>query len=117
MDCSGFVKTVYRLNGIELNRDASQQAQMGTEVNVGATFENSRTGDLLFFGQKGTGDRPERVTHVGLYLGDRMFIHSSGRVRVSSFDPASPQFEESLLKRFVRSRRLIPEPQAPDARP
>ena len=110
MDCSGFVKTVYRLNGMELNRDASQQAQIGADIPVGPAFENARTGDLMFFGQKASADRPERITHVALYLGDRLFIHSSGRVRISSFDPASPQFEESLLKRFVRARRIIPDP-------
>jgi len=107
LDCSGFVKTVYRLNGMELDRDADQQAQSGIEVNVGPAFENSHTGDLMFFGQKATAEKAERITHVAIYLENRLFIHSSGRVRISSFDPASPLFEESLLKRFVRSRRLF----------
>lgn len=107
MDCSGFTKTVYWLNGMELSRDADQQANLGTEVNVGSNFENSRAGDLLFFGQTATAQKPERITHVAIYLENRMFIHSSGRVRFNSLDPASPLFSESLLKRFVRSRRLF----------
>jgi uncharacterized protein YgiM (DUF1202 family) len=107
MDCSGFIKTVYWLNGMELSRDADQQADLGTEVNVGSHFENSRTGDLLFFGQVATAQKPERITHVAIYLENRIFIHSSGRVRFNSLDPASPLFSESLLKRFVRSRRLF----------
>ncbi len=117
MDCSGFVKTVYRLNGMELSRDASQQAAQGADVNPGKDFANLRTGDLLFFGQKADGDKSERITHVGIYLHNREFIHSSGRVRISSFDPASPLFEQSLLNHFVRSRRVLPDAKPPEVKP
>ncbi|HLF20723.1 MAG TPA: NlpC/P60 family protein, partial [Bacteroidota bacterium] len=58
MDCSGFTKTVFRMNGMELNRDANQQAVMGEEVNTGDNFQNLRKGDLLFFGRKAAGDKP-----------------------------------------------------------
>jgi len=116
MDCSGFVKTVYRLNGMELNRDASQQAAMGVDANPGVNFESLQKGDLLFFGQKASAEKAERITHVGIYLEKRQFIHSSGRVRLSSFDPSSPLYEESLLKRFVRARRVIPDAQVPEIR-
>lgn len=114
MDCSGFTKTVYRLNGKELNRDASQQVLNGRDVEPGKDFQNLRKGDLLFFGRKAADGRPERISHVAIYLQDRKFIHSSGRVRFSSFDPASPLFDEFNLKRFVRARRVIPEPSIPE---
>jgi hypothetical protein len=116
MDCSGFTKTVYRLNGVELNRDASQQVRNGEEVVLDSSFSTSRKGDLLFFGQKATSERSERITHVGIYLENKKFIHSSGRVRFGSFDPSSPMYEGALLKRLVRSRRIITDPTVPEVR-
>jgi cell wall-associated NlpC family hydrolase len=107
MDCSGFVKTVYRMNGTELHRDADQQANQGTPMDPGKNFENLQKGDLLFFGQQAIGKKSKRITHVGLYIGNRLFIHSSGRVRLSSLDPLSNYFEKTLLSRFVLARRII----------
>ncbi len=113
VDCSGFTKTVFMMNGLQLNRDASQQADEGLDIPVGEHFSNLRKGDLLFFGKKGTASKPEKIVHVGLYLGDEMFIHSSGMVRISSFDPASPIYDPYDLNRFVRARRiLVSSPQA-----
>ncbi len=107
VDCSGFTKTVYLLNGQLLNRDANQQADQGEPIEPGAEFENLKKGDLLFFGRKAENGKPERIVHVGIYLGNREYIHSSGKVRLNSFDPNSPIFEEYNLKRFVRARRVI----------
>lgn len=112
MDCSGFTKTVFRLNGMELNRDANQQAQMGVEVSADSGMRKFSKGDLLFFGSKATAERPERITHVAIYLQDRQFIHTPGGsgVRIDSFDPAAPNFNDGLLKSFVRARRVIGQP-------
>jgi len=114
MDCSGFTKTVFRLNGLELNRDASQQVLMGRDVDPGKDFENMTKGDLLFFGRPATNDKPERIVHVAIYLENREFIHASGRVRIGSFDPTSPHYDDYNLKRFIRARRVIPEPTVPE---
>lgn len=112
MDCSGFTKTVFRLNGMELNRDANQQAQMGVEVSADSGMRWLTKGDLLFFGQKATSERSERITHVAIYLQDRQFIHTPGGsgVRIDSFDPAAPNYNDGLLKSFVRARRVIGQP-------
>ena len=107
VDCSGFTKTVFLLNGQALNRDANQQAEQGEAVEPGKDFVNLKKGDLLFFGRKADGNKPERIVHVGIYLGNREFIHSSGLVHRSSFDPASPLYDEANLRRFVRARRVI----------
>ena len=107
MDCSGFVKTVYHLNGVELNRDARQQAQQGKSIDPGQKFQNLKKGDLLFFGRKASAKRQERITHVALYLEKGLYIHSSKRVRFSSFDPSSDYYEASLLKRFLAARRIL----------
>jgi cell wall-associated NlpC family hydrolase len=106
-DCSGFVKTVFMLNGLALLRDAGQQARAGRDVDPGQNFANLRRGDLLFFGRRETAEKPERIWHVAIYLRDRNFIHCSGRVRISSLDPASPQYDEGHASNFVRARRLI----------
>ncbi len=114
MDCSGFTKTVFRLNGLELQRDADQQAAMGDPVSSNEHLKLLQRGDLLFFGQKANGSTPERITHVGIYLDNQEFIHCSGRVRLSSFDPQSPRFDERTTRRFVRARRVIPETHVPE---
>ncbi|HEX9615250.1 MAG TPA: C40 family peptidase [Bacteroidota bacterium] len=106
-DCSGFTKIVYRLNGLELNRDANQQATMGEQISAGEDFRGLKKGDLLFFGRSVGGDRPERIWHVGIYLGDKEFIHCAGRVRINSFDENAPHFDEERARTFVRARRLI----------
>lgn len=107
MDCSGFTKTVYRLNGQELQRDASQQVYEGALVETpGGDFSRLRPGDLLFFGEPARPDRPERVVHVGMWLGKGEFIHASGRIRISSLDPAASNFDEAELKRFLRAKRV-----------
>lgn len=106
-DCSGFTKKVFWLNGMDLSRDASQQIQMGEHVDPGAHFKNLKTGDLLFFGQAESDTNPERIVHVGIYLGNREFIHSSYLVRINSLDPNASNFDRYEYNRFVRARRLI----------
>lgn len=116
MDCSGFTKMVYRLNGIELSRDADQQAVGGEERKPGENFENLKKGDLLFFGRKGSADKPERISHVGIYLEKQEFIHTPGGswVKFNSFDPSASNYSESLRKSFVRARRYIGPAQVPE---
>jgi hypothetical protein len=109
-DCSGFVKTVYRLNGIDLPRDTDQQASMGQPVAMDQDFSALRTGDLLFFAPRPPEGKPLPITHVGIYLGDKLFIHESGMVKLNSLDRASPIFSESLLSRLVAVRRVLNAP-------
>jgi len=68
IDCSGFVQLTYRLNGVDLLRDADiQYTQPGlTPVNR----EELQAGDLLFFGENA-------ITHVGMYIGNSEFIHAT----------------------------------------
>jgi gamma-D-glutamyl-L-lysine dipeptidyl-peptidase len=102
-DCSGFVKTVFRLNGLELQRDADQQSNEGAAVATESDLAQLKKGDVLFFGPR---PGAANITHTGIYLGGKLFIHCSGLVKVNSFDPASPIYSENLLKRLVKVRRF-----------
>ncbi len=106
MDCSGFTKTVYLLHGLILPRDADQQAEAGVPVDAGADFANLQPGDLLFFGRKAAPGQEEDIVHVGMWIGGREFIHESGRVRISSMDPAASNYEPYEQGRYVRARRF-----------
>lgn len=107
MDCSGFTKTVYFLNGVLLDRDASQQVNKGILVDTENGFANLKKGDLLFFGNKETEKRKESITHVGIYIGNMEFIHEAGCVKINSFNEIKPNFSKNRLKHFVRARRII----------
>ena len=109
LDCSGFTKLVYFLNGIELNRNASQQALQGVEVPLDSDLAKLRKGDLLFFGFERGDERPGRVSHVGIYLGDKLFIQSSQLVRLSSLDPGSPIRDAMRIRGLLKARRVLPD--------
>ncbi len=110
MDCSGFVKTVFRMNGINLPRDASQQADVGEPVDPGTDFINLKKGDLLFFGQKADSNMPEKIAHVAIYLGGGYFVNSSSLVRINSLIESDSLFDHYELDRFVRARRILDIP-------
>ncbi len=110
VDCSGFTKMVFFLNGVLLPRDASQQVHTGTEVTTDTTLAGLLPGDLLFFGQRATAEKKERITHVALYLGDGRVIHASGKVCVQSLRRDDPDFAEDRLLTFVRAKRILDSP-------
>ncbi len=103
VDCSGYMRMVYQTNGILLPRDASQQAFVGEDI----PFEKLRVGDLLFFGEKATPEKPERVVHVGMWLGNNEFIHSSGMVRISSFDKDCANYDAGNANRYLRAKHIL----------
>ncbi len=78
IDCSGFTQLVYKLNGYQLPRDASQQVEIGTPLSF---VEEAEAGDLAFF------DNEEgNIVHVGMILENQQIIHASGCVRIDKFD-------------------------------
>jgi len=104
-DCSGFVQTVYFLNGIILKRDASLQALHGIPVEISKDFKKLQEGDLLFFGTRR--DSEQHITHVAIYMGDNEYINSSGRVMINSLDSASANFNGHRLNSLLSARRVI----------
>ena len=100
-DCSGFTKTAYYTQGIILARDASQQARYGEHPDF-TNLAALKPGDLLFFGRS-----IQKVTHVGLYMGNGKYIHSSGMVRINSIDPADPTFNLTERRSLVSASRIL----------
>lgn len=79
-DCSGYVKYVYGHFGYKLPHSSYAQYNAIRRL----TENKAKPGDLVFFVTRG-----ERISHVGIYLGNRNFIHapSTGKqVRIESLD-------------------------------
>ena len=78
IDCSGFTQVVYKLTGIKLPRDSSEQAKEGHSLSF---VEEAEPGDLAFF------DNDDgNIIHVGIMMGDNKIIHASGKVRIDKID-------------------------------
>lgn len=77
VDCSGFVQVNFKMMGLDLPRDAWQQAQEGETVEK---LKLAVCGDLAFFDDK------DEIVHVGILLDSERIIHASGRVRIDQID-------------------------------
>jgi gamma-D-glutamyl-L-lysine dipeptidyl-peptidase len=103
-DCSGIVQTTFWLHGIQLPRDAWQQAEVGSDI--GSTVGRWEPADLLFFN-----DRPDRrITHVGIALGDARMVHVAlgrGGYAVERLRETDDPYVASLMTRLVAARRVL----------
>ncbi|GHF31569.1 NlpC/P60 family protein [Streptomyces griseoluteus] len=63
-DCSGLVQTAFKQVGISLPRVSQDQSTAGTQVSL----SNLQPGDILYWGSAGS------AYHVGVYVGDGMFV-------------------------------------------
>lgn len=102
LDCSGFIYTVFRMNRIVLPRDANMQVNVGKDVALGSKLENLQPADLLFFGPGS-----DRITHVGLYIGNFQFIHADGYVHQNSFRADDPNYNPYRLRSLRRAKRIL----------
>jgi len=96
IDCSGFVQIVFKIHGIALPRDASQQATIGHTVNF---ISDAKPGDVLFFGEN------ESISHTGILLSPGTIIHSSGTVRTDKVDHQGIWSDEQ--NRYTQKLRII----------
>ena len=95
IDCSAYVQKVYSLIGINLPRSAREQFSEGDPVDK----EELSIGDLVFFRTYAS-----FPSHVGIYLGNNLFIHSSSRGKKVTIDSLETPY---YLKRFIGAKRLI----------
>lgn len=102
-DCSGLMQTAFAAVGIWLPRDSYQQEAFTQPV----PLEALQPGDLVFFGT------PERTNHVGLYLGDGLYIHSSGRDRgrngigIDQLSAAGDEISRAYYQQVRRGGRVV----------
>ncbi len=101
-DCSGFVQTIFGIHGVQLPRDAHQQALSGALV----SRTELQPADLLFFSDRSD----QRITHVGVALaGDRLAHVAIGRggFALEWLGDLDDDYVASLSARFVTARRLV----------
>ena len=95
-DCSGLIMASYQMNGLNIPRSSREQFQRGREVSLGEL----QRADLVFFSiQSG-----RKVSHVGLYAGDGLFIHAPGRGKRIRADSLSNPF---FQRRFAGARAYL----------
>jgi cell wall-associated NlpC family hydrolase len=99
VDCSGFVKHVYKESAdISLPRSAAEMSQKGETV----AKSDLKPGDLVFFNT-----RKKPNSHVGIYAGDGEFVHASSsrskEVMISRIN------EKYWASRFNGARRVLPQ--------
>ncbi|MBD1430470.1 C40 family peptidase [Sphingobacterium sp. DN04309] len=116
VDCSGFTKTAFYMNGYVIPRDASQQVLAGEKIEIlGAdgnfdptiALKNLKPADLLFFAGGKNSNPNARVTHVAMYIGNGEFIHSAGRVRINSMLKEASNYDDFQTRTVVAARRYI----------
>lgn len=98
VDCSGFVKLVYKESAdISLPRTAKQMSATGEEVEE----EKLKPGDLVFFNT-----RKKPFSHVGIYAGNGEFVHaSSSRSKEVTVSRMNSRYWSN---RFNGARRVLP---------
>lgn len=97
IDCSGFVQSVFKMAGIKLQRDASQQALQGSTVHF---LPEVQPGDVAFFDNE-----DGKIIHVGILLNQKKIIHASGHVRIDPIDDQGIFNKE--LNRYTHNLRII----------
>jgi len=95
IDCSGYVQKVYSFLNFPLPRTAREQFSIGEPVSK----EDLSIGDLVFFRTYAS-----FPSHVGIYLGNDLFIHASSRGRKVTIDSLETPY---YFKRFIGAKRLL----------
>lgn len=103
-DCSGFVQQIFALHGVALPRDAWQQALVGASLLADATARHAPA-DLLYFSDRDD----QRITHVGIALGDGRMVHSAlrrGGLAMEQLD-AADDYVARLRAQCVGVNRVV----------
>jgi cell wall-associated NlpC family hydrolase len=102
-DCSGLMQAAFAASGIWLPRDSYQQEDFTQTINL----DQLLPGDLLFFAAK------QKVNHVGLYLGDGNYIHSSGKstgrngIAIDSITQPKDEIAQAYYQQLKSAGRVI----------
>ncbi|HPT11219.1 MAG TPA: C40 family peptidase [Bacteroidales bacterium] len=100
IDCSGLVQVVYKIHGVQLPRNAAEQAETGEIVSF---IEEALPGDLLFFSCEN-----EAISHVALFIAPGKVLHSSGTVKTDTVDHQGIwSADKGKYTHFLRTIRRI----------
>lgn len=107
-DCSGLVQSSFALHGVEMPRDAWQQAEAAPagEATTLDAIGGLRPADLLFFSDRA--DR--RITHVGISLGEDRMVHLAlgrGGFAIEQLSRTDDPYVAKLVERFLFARRVV----------
>jgi hypothetical protein len=105
-DCSGLVQSIVNVCNINSNnytknifpRDSYQQiiSNILKENNKSADI-----GDVIFFKSN------DRIDHVGIYINNVDFIHSSGYVKLNSIDSSSIYYCSDLAEKYFKTFKIL----------
>jgi cell wall-associated NlpC family hydrolase len=98
-DCSGFTKYIFAKYGVTLPRTSRDQSRVGRAVPP--DFNDLRAGDLMFFAEPG-----QAISHVAIYAGNGVIIHSSSSVGGVGYTNLSTG-SEWFVDYFVAARRVM----------
>lgn len=102
-DCSGLIQAAFASVGIWLPRDSYQQEAFTQTI----PLEELQPADLIFFGTA------QKTTHVGLYLGQRQYIHSSGKemgrngIGIDSLSEQGDEVSRSYFQQLRSCGRVV----------
>ncbi len=97
IDCSAYVQKVYSFCGLSLPRSAREQFRVGEPIDK----EELSVGDLVFFRTYAS-----FPSHVGIYLGNNLFIHASSKSKRVTIDSLETPY---YIRRYIGARRLLPD--------
>jgi cell wall-associated NlpC family hydrolase len=95
MDCSSFTRHVYRHFGIKIARSSLDQSKQSTLLDV----NNINKGNLVYFSIN-----KNKISHVGIFIGNSRFIHSPGRGKYVRIDSLSNDYWK---QHFVAGGKIV----------
>lgn len=93
-DCSGFLQYIFKQHGFIIPRLADEQYNLGSSAKVSQLLP----GDLVFFSTYTSG-----ISHCGIYVGDKSFLHASSSkgIRIDSLD------SDYWKSRFIGAKKIV----------
>jgi cell wall-associated NlpC family hydrolase len=110
-DCSGFVWRVYKLETYPGEGSLASMLRGRTTFQMSAEVPQSQRiglaklepADVIFFGDRGPRSQPSQVGHMGIYVGNGWFVHSS------EYGVALARLEGWYAREFAWARRPLAE--------
>ena len=102
-DCSGLMQAAFASVDLRIPRDAYQQEAFTKPIDL----TELQPGDLVFFGTS------QKATHVGLYLGNDCYIHSSGKdkgrngIAIDSLSEQEDEISQSYYQQLRGAGRVV----------